>query len=53
MKRDAIDLGTLSVPALFRIYLVPTLLGMLSLCAVTATDGILSGGDVAVTLWLR
>ena len=43
MKRDAIDLGTLSVPALFRIYLVPTLLGMLSLCAVTATDGIFVG----------
>lgn len=43
MKRDAIDLGTVSVPALFRIYLVPTLLGMLSLCAVTATDGIFVG----------
>ena len=43
MKRDAIDLGTLECSRLFRIYLVPTLLGMLSLCAVTATDGIFVG----------
>lgn len=43
MKRDAIDLGKIHVPTLFRIYLVPTLLGMLSLCAVTATDGIFVG----------
>ncbi|MDE5989256.1 MAG: MATE family efflux transporter [Duncaniella sp.] len=43
MKRDAIDLGKVSIPSLFRIYLVPTLLGMLALCAVTATDGIFIG----------
>lgn len=43
MKRDAIDLGKVRIPTLFRIYLVPTLLGMLSLCAVTATDGIFVG----------
>lgn len=43
MKRDAIDLGKVHIPTLFRIYLVPTLLGMLSLCAVTATDGIFVG----------
>lgn len=43
MKRDAIDLGKVNIPTLFRIYLVPTLLGMLSLCAVTATDGIFVG----------
>lgn len=46
MKRDAIDLGKVSIPKLFRIYLVPTLLGMLSLCAVTATDGIFVGRGV-------
>lgn len=43
MKRDAIDLGKVHIPTLFRIYLVPTMLGMLSLCAVTATDGIFVG----------
>jgi len=43
MKRDAIDLGNVHIPTLFRIYLVPTLLGMLALCAVTATDGIFVG----------
>ncbi|MDE6489919.1 MAG: MATE family efflux transporter [Muribaculaceae bacterium] len=43
MKRDAIDLGKVRIPALFKIYFVPTLLGMLSLCAVTATDGIFVG----------
>lgn len=43
MKRDAIDLGKVKIPTLFRIYLVPTLLGMLSMCAVTATDGIFVG----------
>lgn len=39
----SIDLGKANIPSLFRIYLVPTLLGMLSLCAVTATDGIFVG----------
>ena len=35
MKRDAIDLSTLNVFTLFRKYFVPTLLGMLSMSAVT------------------
>lgn len=46
MKRDAIDLSTLKVSALFRKYFVPTLLGMLSMCAVTAIDGIFVGRGV-------
>lgn len=37
------DLGNDSVAGLFRAYLIPTLLGMLALCAVTATDGIFVG----------
>lgn len=47
MQRDSIDLGTVKIPRLFRLYLIPTLLGMLSLCAVTATDGIFVGRGVA------
>lgn len=43
MQRDAIDLGRVEIARLFRLYLVPTLLGMLALCAVTATDGIFVG----------
>ena len=43
MKRDAIDLSTLNVFTLFRKYFVPTLLGMLSMSAVTALMGYLSG----------
>ena len=46
MQRDSIDLGTVRIPRLFRLYLIPTLLGMLSLCAVTATDGIFVGRGV-------
>lgn len=46
MKRDSIDLGTVHVSRLFRLYFIPTLLGMLSLCAVTATDGIFVGRGV-------
>lgn len=46
MKRDAIDLGKEKVSRLFRIYFIPTLLGMLSLCFVTATDGIFIGHGV-------
>ncbi|MDE6287618.1 MAG: MATE family efflux transporter, partial [Muribaculaceae bacterium] len=46
MKRDSIDLGKVRIPVLFRKYLIPTLLGMLSLCAVTATDGIFVGRGV-------
>lgn len=46
MQRDSIDLGKVKIPLLFRMYLIPTLLGMLSLCAVTATDGIFVGRGV-------
>lgn len=46
MQRDSIDLGTVRIPRLFKIYFIPTLLGMLSLCAVTATDGIFVGRGV-------
>lgn len=47
MQQDAIDLGTVYIPRLFRLYLIPTLLGMLSLCAVTAADGIFVGRGVS------
>lgn len=40
------DLGTTPIRRLFRTYLVPTLVGMLSLCAVTAADGIFIGQGV-------
>lgn len=43
MQNASIDLAKDSVAKLFRVYLVPTLLGMLALCAVTATDGIFVG----------
>lgn len=46
MKRDAIDLSTLNVFTLFRKYFIPTLLGMLSMSAVTAIDGIFVGHGV-------
>ena len=46
MDRDSINLGEVNIPKLFRIYFIPTLLGMLSLCAVTATDGIFVGQGV-------
>lgn len=46
MKRDALDLGTFNIPRLFRIYFIPTLLGMLALCAVTVADGIFVGQGV-------
>lgn len=46
MQRDSIDLGTVKIPRLFRLYLIPTLLGMLSLCVVTATDGIFVGQGI-------
>lgn len=35
MKRDAIELSTLNVFALFRKYFIPTLFGMLSMSAAT------------------
>jgi len=46
MQRDSINLGEVKIPRLFRIYFIPTLLGMLSLCAVTATDGIFVGRGI-------
>ncbi|MDE6309506.1 MAG: MATE family efflux transporter, partial [Muribaculaceae bacterium] len=46
MNRDSIDLGSDKIPRLFRLYLVPTLLGMLAICAVTATDGIFVGRGI-------
>ncbi len=46
MQRDSIDLGSVSIPRLFRRYFIPTLLGMLAMCAVTATDGIFVGRGI-------
>lgn len=46
MERDAIDLGSLHVPRLFRKFFIPTLVGMLSVSAVTAVDGIFVGHGV-------
>lgn len=46
MNRDSIDLGKTKVSQLFRIYLIPTLIGMLSICVVTATDGIFIGRGI-------
>lgn len=46
MKRDAIDLSTMDVFTLFRKLFIPTLLGMLSMSAVTAIDGIFVGHGV-------
>ena len=46
IERDAINLGEERIPSLFRRYLLPTLFGMLSLCAVTTTDGIFVGRGV-------
>ena len=46
MKRDAIDLGTVNVFRLFRKIFIPTLLGMLSMSAVTAIDGAYVGHGI-------
>lgn len=46
MERNAIDLGTVDVPKLFRRMFLPTLFGMLSISAVTAIDGIFIGQGV-------
>ncbi len=46
VQRDSIDLGRVKISRLFRLYLIPTLLGMLSICAVTAADGIFVGRGV-------
>jgi len=43
MKQKAIDLGGTPVGRLFRQYLIPTLLGMVSMCFVTMADGIFVG----------
>lgn len=45
-ERDAIDLGSVKVSKLFRSYLVPTLLGMLSMAAVSAIDGVFVGHGI-------
>ena len=46
LTKDAIDLSTLSIPRLFGRYFLPTLLGMLSISAMTAIDGIFVGHAV-------
>lgn len=46
MKRDTMELSTLHVFTLFKKYFIPTLLGMLSMSAVTVIDGILVGQGV-------
>lgn len=46
MKKDAIDLSSQNVFLLFGKYFIPTLLGMLSISAVTAIDGIFVGHGV-------
>ncbi|RHJ86659.1 MATE family efflux transporter [Parabacteroides sp. AM08-6] len=46
MEKDAIDLGTLKVSTLFKKLFIPTLLGMLSISAVTVADGIFVGQGV-------
>lgn len=46
MERDAIDFGTMKVSKLFRKIFFPTLMGMLSMSAVTAIDGIFVGHGV-------
>ena len=57
LTKDAIDLSTLSIPRLFGRYFLPTLLGMLSISAMTAIDGIFVGhavgadGIAAINIW--
>ena len=46
MERDPIDFGTVKISKLFRRLFIPTLLGMLSISAVTAIDGIFVGHGV-------
>ena len=43
LEKDSIDLSKVNVFKLFRRYFIPTLLGMLSMSAVTAIDGICVG----------
>ena len=46
MKRDAIDFENEKISSLFRKLLIPTLWGTISICAVTAIDGIFVGHGV-------
>ncbi len=46
MQLNNFDLGNDRIPSLFRAYLLPTLVGMLSICGVTAIDGIFIGHGV-------
>ncbi len=46
LEKDALDLGKLNVYKLFSKYFFPTLLGMLSISALTAIDGIFIGHGV-------
>ena len=46
MQRDSIDLSKLDVLTLFKKYFIPTLFGMLGICAVTAIDGVFVGHGV-------
>ena len=46
LTKDAIDLSTLSIPRLFGRYFLPTLLGMLSISAMCAIDGVFVGHAV-------
>ncbi len=48
LTKDAIDLSSGSVWRTFRKFFIPTLLGMLAQCALTATDGIFVGHGVGV-----
>lgn len=46
MQRNHIDLARGPISGLFKIYFMPTLIGMLSICGVTAIDGIFIGHGV-------
>lgn len=46
MERDSLDFGSGKIPVLFRKMFFPTLLGMLSMAALTAIDGIFVGQGV-------
>lgn len=45
-QQETSELGIVGIPALFRKYFIPTLFGMLSLCVVTAADGIFVGQGI-------
>lgn len=46
MKRDAIDFETENISRLFRKLLIPTILGTISMSAMTAIDGVFMGRGV-------